>query len=134
MALSHFHHSMNYRSAVLHGSVMPFGVFDHEKGREDELKAEKMKWVVEAVAPGRWENARQPNAAELKGTGLLRVAIESASAKIRTGPPADDKEDLDDEILTSKTWTGVVPVRQQTGVPEPMPFCKVPVPEHIRNL
>jgi len=134
MALSHFHHSMNYRSAVLHGSIMPFGVFEHEKGKEDEIKAEKMKNVVEAISPGRWDNARQPNPAELRGTGLLRVFVESASAKIRTGPPGDDKEDLEDESLTSKTWTGIVPVKRQAGAPEPMPACKMPIPEHIRSL
>jgi len=134
MALSHFHHSMNYRSAVLHGPIMPFGVFEHEKGKEDVIKAEKFKLVVDAVSPGRWESARQPNETEIKGTGLLRMLVESASAKVRVGPPADDKEDLEDTNLTSKTWTGVVPVRRQTGTPAPMPDCKVPVPDHIREL
>jgi len=134
LALAHFHHSMNYRSAVLHGSIMPFGVFAHEKGKEDTLKAEKMKLVVEAIVPGRWDNARQPNDAELKGTGLLRMLVESASAKIRVGMPGDDKEDLEDKLLTGKVWTGVVPIRREVGTPEPTKECKLEVPEHIRNL
>jgi len=134
LALAHFHHSMNYRSAVLHGSIMPFGVFAHEKGREDELKAEKFKSVVEMIVPGRWEHARQPNPTEIKGTGLLRMVVEGASAKKRAGPPGDDKEDLEDTNLTSVTWTGVVPVKRQVGTPEPMSACKLAVPEHIRNL
>jgi hypothetical protein len=125
---------MNYRSAVLHGPIMPFGVFDDEKGKEDVIKAEKFKLVVEAVSPGRWVNARQPNEAELKGTGLLRMLVESASAKARDGPPKDDNGDLEDLNLTSKTWTGVVPIRRKTGAPVPMPACNVAVPDHIRDL
>ena len=31
------------------------------------------------------------------------------SAKIRAGPPKDDKNDLNDEVNTAKTWTGVIP-------------------------
>jgi len=134
IALSHFHHSMNYRSAVLHGSIMPFGVFADEKGKEEELKTEKFKNVVETIVPGRWEHARQPNATEIKGTGLLRMVVEGASAKKRAGGPKDDKEDLEDAKLTSNTWTGVVPVKRQTETPEPAPACQLSVPDHIRNL
>jgi len=134
LALSHFHHSMNYRSAVLHGSILPFGVLAHEKGKEEELKSGKFKNVVEAIVPGRWDNARRPTTSEIKGTGLLRMVVETASAKTRTGGPNDDKEDLEDSNLTSVTWAGVVPVKKQVGVPEPTPACDLAAPEHIRNL
>lgn len=52
LALSVFHHSMNYRSAVLHGVSMPMDEADVE------AKNKALKLVVDSTTPGRWENAR----------------------------------------------------------------------------
>ncbi|CAE6461518.1 unnamed protein product [Rhizoctonia solani] len=125
LALSAFSHSMNYRSAVVHGVVLPIS--------EEEKEAGFQK-VVEGIAPGRWENSRQPDEGEAQGTGILRVKVETASAKVRTGPPKDDKKDVENKELVSKTWTGVIPLRTVPGVPEPTSYCTVSTPAHVSAL
>jgi nitroimidazol reductase NimA-like FMN-containing flavoprotein (pyridoxamine 5'-phosphate oxidase superfamily) len=97
LARSVYNHSMNYRSVVVLGHA-------HEvTDREEKLRA--MERVVEHVVPGRWADARQPNEDELKGTTILAISLEEASAKIRSGPPTDDKADL-----TLPVWAGVIPL------------------------
>ncbi|CAE7140097.1 unnamed protein product [Rhizoctonia solani] len=108
MALCAFSHSMNYRSVVVHGVVLPIS---------EEEKQTAFKKVVEGIAPARWENSRQPNEVETQGTSILRVKVEAASAKARAGPPKDDKKDVENKELVSKTWTGVIPLRTVPGVP-----------------
>jgi hypothetical protein len=74
---------------------------------EDEAeKLEALRVIVEHVSPGRWSEAREPNAKELKATSVLRLPIAEASAKIRTGPPIDDEEDY-----ALPVWAGVLPLR-----------------------
>jgi nitroimidazol reductase NimA-like FMN-containing flavoprotein (pyridoxamine 5'-phosphate oxidase superfamily) len=104
LARSAFHHSMNYRSAVVLGEAQ--AVTD-PKEKWDALEA-----IVEHVAPGRWAEAREPNAKEMAGTLVLRLPIEEASAKVRTGPPIDDEEDYALEV-----WAGVLPLRLVPGTP-----------------
>jgi uncharacterized protein len=96
LARSVFNHSVNYRSVVLLGTarLVP-----------DAEKAEALRALTEQLAPGRWEEARQPTSKELKATWILALPIEEASAKVRSGPPEDDPED---EHLP--VWAGVVPV------------------------
>jgi hypothetical protein len=104
LARSAFHHSMNYRSVVVLGTAEPV---------EDE--AEKMaalEAIVEHVLPGRWAEARPPNALEMKATLVLRLPIEEASAKLRTGPPIDDEEDYALPI-----WAGVIPLKLTPSAP-----------------
>lgn len=105
LAKSHFHSSMNYRSAVVLG-----------KGRLVDDTDEKMR-AFEAIAnkmdSNRWDQARKPTDKEQRATLVVAVPIESASAKIRTGPPNDDDEDL-----TLDFWAGVIPISQVRGVPE----------------
>ena len=67
--------------------------------------------VSEQVLKGRWDEVRAPNETELKATAVLRMKIESASAKIRVGPPNDDEEDYALPI-----WAGVIPISQICGV------------------
>lgn len=52
LALCVFGHSMNYRSAVLHGVSMPIDEAD------EEAKRNALKHVVDSSTPGRWENSR----------------------------------------------------------------------------
>lgn len=121
-ARSVFHHSMNYRSAVLFGN-----------GRVVETYEEKWKVfeaLTEHIAQGRWNDARKPNETEDKSTSIVAVEIESASAKIRTGPAKDDDEDY---VLP--VWAGVVPVRMTFGEPakdDPLPD-NIPIPEYIKS-
>lgn len=98
LARSAFHHSMNYRSAVIFGRAT--AVID----REEKLRV--LAALVEHVVPGRSPHVRQPNEAELKQTLVLGLPIEEASAKLRTGGPADDEEDYALPI-----WAGVIPLQ-----------------------
>ncbi len=121
-AKSLFHHSMNYRS------VSTFGI-----GRELELESERLealRVITEKVMPGRWEDARQPSPQEMKATCVAAVRIDSASAKIRTGPPIDD---VDDRRLP--VWSGVIPLVQTAQAPVCAPDGEIvsEVPDYIKN-
>src|SRR5207247_4104485 len=106
LARSQFHHSMNYRSAVVLGSARQ--VVDPEEKRR------ALTVVVEHVIPGRTGQARAPTEKELAQTTILAVSLDEASAKVRTGPPIDDDEDLGLPV-----WAGVVPLRLVSGDPVP---------------
>jgi nitroimidazol reductase NimA-like FMN-containing flavoprotein (pyridoxamine 5'-phosphate oxidase superfamily) len=107
LARSVFHHSMNYRSVVLFGRGSPV---------TGEEKLGALEAFTEKLLPGRWDDARQPNPQELKATSVVSVPIQSASAKIRTGPPKDDEEDY-----ALPVWAGILPLEQRLGTPEPDP-------------
>ncbi|KAF5376159.1 hypothetical protein D9757_009316 [Collybiopsis confluens] len=126
LALSVFHHSMNYRSAILHGVSLPL--------EDTEAKLRALELIVESTTPGRWENSRKPNDAELKGTSVIKMKVESGSAKIRTGPPKDDRKDLNDSDLVQQTWTGVIPVDSVVAKPEPTEYAPSDVPEHVAQM
>ena len=75
---------------------------------------------LDNMLPQRWDKSRTPpTPAELKSTSILRIRIESASAKIRTGGPSEDRADLKNAELVKKTWTGVVPYWGTWGEPVP---------------
>jgi hypothetical protein len=95
---------MNYRSVVILGNAT---LVD-----DPEEKLAALRILSEHILPGRWDDARQPNPQELKATSVLRVPIEEFSAKVRTGPPIDDKEDY-----SFPTWAGVVPLHTVAGDP-----------------
>jgi uncharacterized protein len=97
MARSAFHHSINYRSVVIFGRGEP--IIDQAE-KDAALAA-----FMERVHPGRWSVVRPPNGPELKATAVVRIPIDEASAKIRTGGPVDDPEDLARDV-----WAGVVPL------------------------
>lgn len=120
LARSAFHHSMNYRSAILYGTLQPAP----DKARALEVFTEKL-------VPGRWEHVRWPNPQELKATEVLQLPITEGSAKVRTGAPVDDEEDY-----ALETWAGVIPLTTRAGDPIPDPALAhgVPVPEHVRSL
>jgi nitroimidazol reductase NimA-like FMN-containing flavoprotein (pyridoxamine 5'-phosphate oxidase superfamily) len=106
LARSAFHHSINYRSVVV------FGTARLVTGEQEKLEA--LRAITNHVAPGRWEEVREPTAQELKATSVLVLPLDEASAKIRTGPPVDDDDDLGRPV-----WAGVVPLRLQPGVLQP---------------
>ena len=108
LARSAFHHSMNYRSVVVLG--------DATAVTEEGEKWDALHAIVEHVAPGRWSEVREPSPKELAGTLVLRLPIEEASAKVRTGPPLDDEEDY-----ALECWAGVLPLRLTPGAPVPDP-------------
>lgn len=101
-ARSGFHHSVNYRSAVLHGTGR--AVTD-----PDELAA-ALQAITEHLLPGRYAEIRAMTAQERKATGVVALGIEAASAKVRSGPPVDDPCDH-----ASGLWGGIVPVVTALG-------------------
>ena len=96
LAKSVFNHSLNYRSVIVLGDATKLA---------DDDKLDTLRIFTERVAPGRWEEARQPTATELKATTILSLPLTEASAKVRTGPPEEDPEDVDLPV-----WSGVVPI------------------------
>lgn len=111
LARSAFHHSMNYRSVVLFGKAALV--------TDPEQKLHALKLVSDQVLQDRWEEVRLPNEKELKATTVLAIPIDEASAKVRTGPPVDDKDDYDLDV-----WAGVLPMQFTVQKPEPDPLLK----------
>jgi nitroimidazol reductase NimA-like FMN-containing flavoprotein (pyridoxamine 5'-phosphate oxidase superfamily) len=110
LSLTPFHNSCNYRSAVVYG----YASLVHDE--EEALYA--MKLITDNLIPQRWEKSRTPpTPAELKSTSILKVRVESASAKIRVGGPSEDRADLKNAELVRNTWTGVVPYWGTWGQP-----------------
>jgi len=120
LARSAFNHSMNYRSVVILGTAT---LVD-----EPQEKLTALRRLSEHILPHRWDDARQPNERELKATSVLRISIEEFSAKVRTGPPIDDEEDL-----SFPTWAGVIPLEVNPGAPIPDSGCHEEVPEYLRR-
>ncbi|MEP0233814.1 pyridoxamine 5'-phosphate oxidase family protein [Roseibium sp.] len=104
VARAAFHLSMNYRSAVVHGTA--------RQVRSDAEKEEAMAAITDHMLPGRWNESRPMLAKELKATGILAVEIEHVATKVRSGPPVDDEEDHQLDI-----WAGVLPVATAIGQP-----------------
>ena len=104
LARSAFHHSMNYRSVVILGKAEMVNDFGE--------KNKALEAFTEHIIPGRWAEVRWPSDLELKATAVLRMPINEASAKIRTGDPIDDDEDYAMNI-----WAGVLPLTLTPGNP-----------------
>ena len=111
LARSAFHHSLNYRSVVVFGRAT---VVEDAAG-----KMEAMRAFTEHLMRGRWSEARAPNERELNTTLVLALPLTEASAKVRTGQPIDDEEDLQLPV-----WAGVVPLRVEAGEPISDPQLK----------
>lgn len=122
MARSAFHHSMNYRSVVVFGRAVAV--------EESTEKLAALRALTEHLAPGRWDETRQPTEGETRATLVLALALEEASAKVRSGPPVDDEEDYKLPV-----WAGVVPLRVVAGEPIPDPRLPqgVEPPAHVLN-
>jgi len=120
LARSAFHHSINYRSVILYGTL-----------EEAPDKERALEIFTEKLIPGRWEHVRWPNPKELRGTAALKLRIDEGSAKIRTGPPVDDDEDYELDA-----WAGVVPLTLTAQAPVPDPLLRegIATPEHVRAL
>jgi nitroimidazol reductase NimA-like FMN-containing flavoprotein (pyridoxamine 5'-phosphate oxidase superfamily) len=111
LARSAFHHSMNYRSVVVLGEARLVT-------ETDEL-LRVLRLFTEKLAPGRWDEVRGPSRQELKGTKVLAMTLDEASAKVRSGPPSDDDEDYALDV-----WAGVIPMSLQSGEPLADPLLR----------
>jgi nitroimidazol reductase NimA-like FMN-containing flavoprotein (pyridoxamine 5'-phosphate oxidase superfamily) len=106
LARSAFHSSINYRSVVVLGTATPV------EGPDERLVA--LEAFVERLIPGRWGEVRPPTRQELKATRVLAMTLDETSAKVRTGPPEDDRDDLGLPV-----WAGVIPLHISAGAPIP---------------
>ncbi|MBP6812313.1 MAG: pyridoxamine 5'-phosphate oxidase family protein [Saprospiraceae bacterium] len=122
LARSVFNHSMNYRSVVAFGKTRLV-----DTDAERWLAAERF---TEHVMPGRWADARRPDASDMKKTMFIAVEIEEASVKFRAHGVMDDPEDLDLNV-----WAGVVPLKLGTLEPVVDENGKqgIPVPNYLLN-
>ena len=104
LARSAFHHSINYRSVVVHG--LAHDVTDPEEKRL------ALDALVDHVVPGRAQDSRPANKKELAATAVIRLDLDEVSAKLRTGGVNDEPEDL-----ALPHWAGVLPLRKGYGSP-----------------
>lgn len=120
LARSGFHHSVNYRSVTLFGSV--------KKIEEKEEKDAALFCFMEHMMKGRWDGIRAMNEDEYNRTLTVEMTIETASAKIRDVGVADEPEDYDLDV-----WAGLVPLKQVAEYPiadEGKPE-KMEIPKHV---
>ncbi|GGZ55195.1 hypothetical protein GCM10010387_56630 [Streptomyces inusitatus] len=123
LARSAFHHSLNYRSVMIHGTA--------RRVTDPAEKRLSFDALVDAVVPGRARDSRPANDRELAATGVLRLDLAEVSAKIRNGPPNDDPQDAE-----LPYWTGVVPLVSGYGTPIPAPGLapSVALPDYLAAL
>ncbi len=105
MARSAFHHSANYRSAMVFGRP--------ELVESETEKLQALEVFMDLIAPGRWGQTRETNQKELAATDVLKLQMHEVSVKVRSGDPIDDDDDL-----TTPIWAGVIPISQKIGPPE----------------
>jgi nitroimidazol reductase NimA-like FMN-containing flavoprotein (pyridoxamine 5'-phosphate oxidase superfamily) len=122
LARSAFHHSVNYRSAMVFGAVRVLTGTDRI--------AAALRTFVNGLFPGRWETLRPITAEELKATTVLFMEIEEATAKVRAAPPGDGDE------ASFPVWAGVLPMRTVLAPAEPAPDLPpgIELPEALRAL
>jgi uncharacterized protein len=123
VARSGFHHSANHRSVVVLG--------DAEIVTDEDERLAALEAITDHVVPGRWAELRPPTYKELLATAVVRLPLDEASAKIRTGPPEDDERDVDPDV-----WAGVVPVTRGFLPPVAAPDvdAATPVPPSVQQL
>lgn len=121
LARSAFHHSMNYRSAVILGRGRVV--------RDPDERSRALDAIVDHAVPGRSGTLRASTRKELAATAVVAVSMAEASVKVRSGPPVDDEADLD-----GATWAGVLPLRVVATSPEPdEDTAHLEVPDDVRR-
>jgi uncharacterized protein len=118
LARSAFNASMNYRSVVIFGKATAV--------EDPAEKTRALHLFSDHIMPGRWNDIRRPKDTELAATRVLRLQIEEGSAKIRTGPPKDNEEDL-----ALSVWAGVVSLALRRGAIE-SDTQNIPVPSYVQ--
>ena len=117
---SAFHHSVNYRSVAVFGTVREL------LSKEDKLLG--LKAIINHFVPDRWAHCRPPSDKELQATRVLEITIDTASAKIANKPNSENKQDLDLDY-----WAGQIPVKVVCDYPISSPDLRedIKIPEHI---
>jgi hypothetical protein len=122
LARSAMHHSLEFRSVVAVGHARLV--------RDADEKRRALTALLEHVATGRSTDSRPPNARELAATAVIALDLVEVSAKVRTGGPVDDPEDL-----ALPHWAGVLPLTLQPGpaVPADDLDAAVPLPSYLAD-
>ncbi|WP_267246342.1 pyridoxamine 5'-phosphate oxidase family protein [Streptomyces sp. PR69] len=119
LAKSAFHHSVNYRSVVVHGTARQI--------TDPAEKRTALDALVDHAVPGRAADCRPADPKELAATAVLRIDLAEVSAKIRTGAPSDDPEDL-----SLPHWSGVLPLSPRYAAPVPAEVDEgTPLPSYL---
>ncbi|KQS28122.1 pyridoxamine 5'-phosphate oxidase family protein [Dyadobacter sp. Leaf189] len=120
VAKSAFSHSVNYRSVIIFSKA--------EKVEDLDTKRAAFEWLTNKIVPDSWEYLRPMTDSEVRKTTALAFPISEASAKMRTGMPNDEPEDLDLPI-----WSGLIPTPTLRQSPVPDESSKlIPLPKHLR--
>lgn len=115
LARSAFNHSMNYRSAMVYGR------FEAVADKHASLAA-----LMDHLTVGRQAEVRAGNDKEFAATTVMRIALDEAACKVRSGPPVDDEEDMQHPV-----WAGVLPLVQVRGAPVADPLNAVTTPGYV---
>ncbi|MPZ52490.1 MAG: pyridoxamine 5'-phosphate oxidase family protein [Acidimicrobiia bacterium] len=123
LARSAFHHSANYRSAVIYGAATRI--------EDPSEKRSALDTFVDAIIPDRRSSLREMTDTDIRQTEIVSVPLDEWSVKTRTGPPSDEEEDYALPI-----WAGVVPLTTVHGAPEPDHHTSpdLPLPEHLKKV
>ncbi|UHG89844.1 pyridoxamine 5'-phosphate oxidase family protein [Spirosoma oryzicola] len=120
LAKSAFSHTVNYRSVILFATA--------EKVTDETERMEALALITDHLIPGRWADLRPTTASEMRKTMVLAFSLAEASAKVRTGGPNDEPEDLD-----LPTWSGVIPMKTvQLGPVTAEASAGTPLPDYLR--
>ena len=122
MARTPFHNSMNYRCVVVRGRA--------HRIEEAAAKERALKLVTDHIV-AIWDTSRPPSAEDFRATLVLELPLAEASAKVRTGDPVDDAEDM-----AGNWWAGVVPLTTRFELPTPAADLTegIPTPPALANL
>ena len=103
MARTPFHNSMNYRSVVVRGRA--------RRILDDQRRLYALKLITDQVV-AHWDSVRPPSQTDLRKTMVLELPLAEASAKVRTGDPVDEPDDI-----AGPWWAGVVPITTRFETP-----------------
>lgn len=119
LARSAFNHTMNYRSAVIYGCF--------ERVADEADKRAAMIAFMDKLVPGRQAEIRAGSDKEFAATTVMRIALDEAAAKVRSGGAKDDEEDMGIAV-----WAGVLPFAQMRAAPVRDEDVVVEAPEYVR--
>ncbi|MET0322430.1 MAG: pyridoxamine 5'-phosphate oxidase family protein [Duganella sp.] len=120
MARSAFNHSMNYRSAMVYGRF--------EVVADDAARRHALEDFMDKLLPGRQQQVRPGSDQEYAATTIMRIALDEAACKVRSGGPKDDEEDL-----AWPVWAGVLPLARTRLAPVTDPACAIEAPASIKG-
>jgi nitroimidazol reductase NimA-like FMN-containing flavoprotein (pyridoxamine 5'-phosphate oxidase superfamily) len=122
LARSWFHHSVAFRSVVVHGTAR---IVSDPAERLNAMRA-----LIDHIAPGRTAESREPTRKELAQTAILALDLEQVSLKARGDEVADDAEDL-----ALPYWAGAIPLAVTAGAAKPSPnlLDGVTAPDYAQN-